>query len=347
MMKLLKKFLGGLFLLAALSGSATAAEVSGTSENKVVVAYVTSWTERMPDPSLMTHINYAFGLVNETFDGVEIGNEPRFANIAMLKKDAPHLNVLLSVGGWGAGRFSEMAASDSLRTAFAADCARIVEKYDIDGIDIDWEYPGSSAAGISSSENDRDNFTLLMRDIRKAIGPDKLLTLAGAATPEYIDFRAIMPYVDFVNLVTYDMANAPLHHAALYKSENTPDMTCDSSVKAHIAAGVPAGRLVLGMPFYGRAAQGQQGSNYKNINNRIPEGGSVVFDEVAMVPYVADADGTMVMGFENPASIGMKCDYIDANGLLGAMYWEYNNDNDEKELATAVWNGINRQRTRP
>lgn len=346
-MKFLKKFLGVLFLLAALSGSVRAAEISETTGNKVVVAYVTSWTERMPDPSLMTHINYAFGLVNETFDGVDIGNEPRFAKIAKLKKDAPHLNVLLSVGGWGAGRFSEMAASDSLRTAFAADCARIVEKYDIDGIDIDWEYPGSSAAGISSSEDDRDNFTLLMRDIRKAIGPDKLLTLAGAATPEYIDYRAIMPYVDFVNLMTYDMANAPLHHAALYKSVNTPDMTCDSSVKAHIAAGVPVGRLVLGMPFYGRAAQGQQGSNYKNINNRIPEGGSVVFDEVAMVPYVADADGTMVMGFENPASIGMKCDYIDANGLLGAMYWEYNNDNDEKELATAVWNGINRQRTRP
>ena len=244
--------------MASLVGCKSAADAQNDyiKEDKVVAAYVTSWSDVMPDPALLTHVNYAFGGVNETFDGVSIANEPRFAQIVDIKKTKPELKVLLSIGGWGSGRFSEMAANDSLRNSFAKDCARIVNDYGIDGIDIDWEYPGSSAAGISSSENDKENFTLLMRDIRSAIGDDKLLTLASACTPEYIDFRAVMPYVDFVNLMTYDMGNAPLHHAALYQSENTPEMTCESSVKAHIAAGVPAGRLVLGLPFYGKAAVG-------------------------------------------------------------------------------------------
>ncbi|EKC62552.1 protein containing Glycoside hydrolase, family 18, catalytic domain protein, partial [human gut metagenome] len=78
-----------------------------------------------------------------------------------------------------------------------------------DGIDIDWEYPTSNAAGISSSPDDTKNFTLLMRDIRKAIGPKKLLTLATVASGEYIDFQAILPYIDFVNIMSYDMGNAP------------------------------------------------------------------------------------------------------------------------------------------
>ena len=88
----------------------------------MVVAYVTSWTDVQPDPSVMTHINYAFGHVNNTFDGVRIDNPDRLRAISGLKQQNPKLKVLLSVGGWGSGRFSEMAATDSTRRAFAADC---------------------------------------------------------------------------------------------------------------------------------------------------------------------------------------------------------------------------------
>ena len=346
-MKLRNKLFAAACIMASLVGCKSAADAQNDyiKEDKVVAAYVTSWSDVMPDPALLTHVNYAFGGVNETFDGVSIANEPRFAQIVDIKKTKPELKVLLSIGGWGSGRFSEMAANDSLRNSFAKDCARIVNDYGIDGIDIDWEYPGSSAAGISSSENDKENFTLLMRDIRSAIGDDKLLTLASACTPEYIDFRAVMPYVDFVNLMTYDMGNAPLHHAALYQSENTPEMTCESSVKAHIAAGVPAGRLVLGLPFYGKGAVGEHGADYRNIT--VPEGGSIVFDSVAMVPYVADATGKMVLGFDNAESIAAKCRFVDENGLLGAMYWDYAGDNNEKELATTVYNAISGQEVLP
>ena len=67
---------------------------------RVVVAYVTSWSDVMPDPQYMTHINYAFGHVDSTFDAVRIDNPDRLRAIAALKKGSPSLNVMLSVGGW-------------------------------------------------------------------------------------------------------------------------------------------------------------------------------------------------------------------------------------------------------
>ncbi len=192
-----------------------------TLSDKVVVAYVTSWSTVMPDPQYMTHINYAFGHVSESFDGVGIANEARLRSIVtMLKNKGAKTKILLSIGGWGSGRFSEMAADNTLRESFAADCMRVIEEYGLDGVDIDWEYPTSNVAGISASPDDTQNFTLMMRDIRAAIGKDKLLTLATAAGAGYIDFRGIDPYIDFVNIMAYDMGNPPQHHAALYNSPN-------------------------------------------------------------------------------------------------------------------------------
>ena len=128
---------------------------------RVVVAYVTAGKNDVPDPTVMTHINYAFGTVNETFNGVNIQDPDRLKMIVGLKQQNPKLKVLLSIGGWTAGRFSEMAATKENRSAFAKDCKRIVEEFGLDGIDMDWEYPSSSEAGISSSPDDIDNFTLL------------------------------------------------------------------------------------------------------------------------------------------------------------------------------------------
>ena len=88
-------------------------------KDKIVVAYVMSGNNLLPNPFLMTHINYAFGRVNNSFDGITIAHEQRFREIAALKKINPRLKVVLSVGGWGAGNFSEMAADPNLRKRFA------------------------------------------------------------------------------------------------------------------------------------------------------------------------------------------------------------------------------------
>ena len=101
------------------------------SGKKIVVAYVTSWSKIMPDAKMMTHINYAFGHVNDTFDGVRVDNPERLKQIVALKKENPELKVLISIGGWGSGRFSEMAAGDKSRKSFAKDCQRVVKEVQV------------------------------------------------------------------------------------------------------------------------------------------------------------------------------------------------------------------------
>lgn len=310
--------------------------VAASRDSKVVVAYVTSWSEVMPDPQYMTHINYAFGHVNESFNGVKIDNEERLRQIVDLRKQKPELKVLLSIGGWGSGRFSEMAANDEYRRAFAADCDRVVKEFALDGIDIDWEYPTSSMANISSSPDDTENFTLLMQDIRAAIGNEKELTLATVASARYIDFKAILPSVDFVNIMAYDMASAPKHHSALYPSGHSGDITSDGAVTAHLKAGVPPSKLVMGMPFYGRGGDGYPSfQDYNKVGNTDTQY-TEKWDEVAQVPYLADKNDTLVFGFENPRSLAIKCQYILDKDLLGGMYWDYSGDNEQGDLCRTV-----------
>lgn len=337
-MKKIKMMMAAALGVLVSCGSVKSGEeaIAASRESKVVVAYVTSWSEVMPDPQYMTHINYAFGHVNESFNGVKIDNEERLRQIVDLRKQKPELKVLLSIGGWGSGRFSEMAANDEYRRAFAADCDRVVKEFALDGIDIDWEYPTSSMANISSSPDDTENFTLLMQDIRAAIGNEKELTLATVASARYIDFKAILPSIDFVNIMAYDMASAPKHHSALYPSGHSGDITSDGAVTAHLKAGVPPSKLVMGMPFYGRGGDGYPSfQDYNKVGNTDTQY-TEKWDEVAQVPYLADKNDTLVFGFENPRSLAIKCQYILDKDLLGGMYWDYSGDNEQGDLRRTV-----------
>ena len=249
----------------------------------VVAAYVTGWNADMPLPdcSVLTHINYAFGNVNKTFDGVTIQRPDRLRELAALKKDHS-IYVVLSIGGWTAGGFSEMASTDKRRKAFARDCKRIVKDYGLDGIDIDWEYPSSSEAGISSSPADIDNFTLLIRELRKALGKDYLLSCATIADGRFVDFKAIEPYVDLVNIMMYDVGNPPYHHAALYRSEMSGRVTAQEALQAHLDAGMPVNKLVLGVPFYGRSVKGFGDTSFGALVKRTDV--TRMWDDVAKVP---------------------------------------------------------------
>ena len=309
------------------------------SNKPYIVAYVTSWSASVPDTRYVTHINYAFGHVNERFDGLKIDNESRLTEIAQLKRYSPTLKVLLSVGGWGSGRFSEMAANETTRNLFAADCKRVVDQFNLDGIDIDWEYPTSSAAGISSSPGDKENFTLLMTSIRRAIGADRLLTLASVATANYIDFKAIEPVVDFVNIMTYDMGRPPVHHAPLYRSHLVRGLSVHECVEAHVQAGMPLTKLTMGIPFYGHGKEYLPDFiDYKDIMKL--EGYGWRWDDKALVPYITNDRGRIVCTYEDPRSIAVKCSYILEKGMLGGMYWEYDGDDTTGTLRKAVFEGV-------
>ena len=295
--------------------------------NRVVVAYVTAGTTEIPDPTLMTHINYAFGTVNKTFNGVDIQKPERLRVIAGLKQQNPDLKVLLSIGGWTAGRFSEMAATKQNRTAFAKDCKRIVDEFELDGIDIDWEYPSSSEAGISSSPDDIDNFTLLMKELRRVLGKQKLLTIATICTAKYIDFKKCLPYLDLVNVMSYDMSDPnKAHHAALYPSPISGYCTGSEAVEAHLKAGVPKEKLVMGMPFYQKGRRQDAGVDEYLRTGILPVGYTRQWSDVAQADYIANEKGEFVWAYETTRSLGSICQYILDNNLRGGMYWEYSND---------------------
>ncbi len=302
------------------------------AEAKRIVGYVTSWSDIMPDPKSVTNINYAFGHVTDTFDGVKIDNPSRLKEIVALKKKNRKLEVQLSVGGWGSGNFSEMAADPEKRKAFATACRDIVVEYDLDGIDIDWEYPGSGAAGISHSPDDKDNYILLMKDLREALGTEKLLTLASPTTVGFYEFKPLLPYVDFINIMAYDLNRPPYHHSSLFRSELSGDMTADEGVRAHIDAGIPAEKIILGVPFYGHGKKGEQQDFIKFRDIRASEGNVEKFDSKAGVPYIVNDAGEMEITYDNPESLKLKCEYVNANNLGGIMFWEFSGDTDKGDL---------------
>lgn len=304
--------------------------------SKRIVGYVTSWSKTLPDPKLLTNINYAFGHVTDSFDGVRIDNASRLKDVVALKKKNPNLQVQLSIGGWGSGNFSEMAADPEKREAFARDCRRVVDDYGLDGIDIDWEYPGSSAGGISSSKADKDNYVLLMKDLREALGQKALLTLASPATVGFYEFKPIMPYVDFVNIMAYDLNRPPYHHSSLFRSPLSGDMTADEGVRAHISGGVPVDKIVLGVPFYGHGDKDTYPDfvNYNKLEKK--DGLKEMYDEKACVPYYVDEAGNMVMTFEDKKSLQRKAEYVTQNGLGGIMIWEVSGDTDKHDLMKTI-----------
>ena len=302
----------------------------------VIVGYAVSWENSLPDPALLTHINYAFALINNDFETLNIQKEGRLKLMVALKKQNPALKVLLSIGGWGAGNFSEMAANETHRKAFARNCLNAVTKYSLDGIDIDWEYPTSSSAGISSSPEDTKNFTLLMKDLRETLGNDRLLTMASASNAKYVDFKEAVQYMNFVNVMTYDMGHPPKHNSALYRSSMSSE-SCDESVNKHLSAGVPLEKIVLGIPFYGHGDGKAFGDDvdYKDI--KIDQSKySIQWDDAAKVPYVTDATGKMVLNYDDAQSVGLKAEYARDKKLAGAMYWNIEADDASYTLGHAV-----------
>mgnify|MGYP000038815861 FL=1 len=122
---------------------------------------------REEDVRALTVINIAFGLIR---DG-EVVWDAKDARDGMvsIRKSNPELKIVLSVGGWGADGFSQAARTKEGRERFAASALAIVKEYGLDGIDIDWEYPGTSLAGIASDRSDKENYTLLLAELRKTL----------------------------------------------------------------------------------------------------------------------------------------------------------------------------------
>lgn len=301
-----------------------------------IVTYVWNGGETMPDPSLMTTINYAFANVNDTRDGVIINNEERFRSIVDLKKVNPDLKVLLCIGGNCESGLSEMSADSLKRASLAGDCARIIKEYGIDGIDFDWEFPG----GPGGTPDDYKNFAKVLKAVRDSIGDDKLLTLAAGGDLAGMDVNnvgAFLDVLDYVNVMAYDLSGTPdTHHTVLYRSPITGWRSVDEVVEDYVNHGVPFDKMMLGLGIYGRG-DGTHYSQWTNSETAKPyDDLTEEWDSVGMVPYIADANGVLTVGYENERSLKIKCDYLKEKGFKGAMIWRTELDLDSMQLARTV-----------
>lgn len=334
-------------------------------EGRVVIAYVTYYGTAIPNANLFTNLNYAFAelyIEDGVYKGFKLqGEESRFQQIVNLKKDNPDLKISISFSDVKenpdnplGGGFSLLAKSGTYRKEFAKDCKAFLQKWGIDGVEMDWEFPGLSWSGNANDYDvavDVANHVLLMKDLRETLGSSYLLTYAGyckdkenvAGGSRYIDIAAVAPYVDFVNIMTYDLAEAPHHQSAL--SDPSAFSDCTRAVQTYLDAGMPANKLVLGIPFYGRHSfsTAPTAINYKAIIQLDKQSYKIDnWDASASVPYVT-YNGEYYCGYDNEESISIKGEWLLGKGMKGMMYWDYDGDDSANTLARAVWQSTMKQ----
>jgi chitinase len=289
--------------------------------------------------------------------------------LTSLRARNPDLKILVSVGGWTwSGGFSDAALTVKSRRRFVKSAVDFVRRHGLDGFDVDWEYPGLVGAGNVHRPEDKENFTALMAGLRAALdkegtrrGRRYLLTFAAGASDDFLEHTqmdAVQASVDYVNLMTYDFRGAdwsPLagHHSNLFANPADPEpRSADGAVRAFLAAGVPAGKLVLGVPFYGRAwgevepaGDGlyQPGrpprerieTSYGSLAALASQPGWVRrWDAVAQSPFLWNAERRLFVAYDDPESLRVKSRYIRERGLAGAMFWEYGADPSGALLGT-------------
>ena len=316
--------------------------------NPIVMEYVLGNPTNV-DAQLLDAVIYAFVEIKP--DGTLYVPTPRFLKqLVDLKAEKPSLKVIAAIGGWGNDGFSDAALTPASRYDFAKQANQIVKDYGLDGIDIDWEYPGSSAAGIKSRPSDRENFTLLLTALRDVLGDDMWLSVAGTGDKAYINSSVqidkIAPIIDYFNLMSYDFtagetgSKGKKHHANLYDSSlSLPGYSVDSMIRNLQDAGMPSEKILLGVPFYGRLgssitkAYDELRKNYINKN-----GYEFKFDKDAQVPYLIK-DGEFAMSYENALSIFLKAQYVLKNCLGGIFSWTSTYD-QANILANAMYQGI-------
>jgi chitinase len=322
----------------------------------------------------LTHINYAFAKISESGEVVldEHVASPHFSQLQALKARNPKLKIILSIGGWGADNFSPVAFNGATRQKFAASAIAVMHRYALDGLDLDWEYPGQPGPGIKFLDEDKENFTELLKtlrqqldassDERKRLGSDRYtLSIATAAGEKYFqhtEMERLHPFVDWINIMAYDLAGVwsktTAHHAGLFGM--LPSPSAESYVKQHLAAGIPARKLILGVPFYGRAWCGVDVKNnglhqpLEGYVGSLPystlvrdyidrQGFNRQWDSAAHAPFLWSPTSGVFITYEDPESLREKARFAMQHHLGGIMYWEHSSDPDEI-LLTALFDSL-------
>lgn len=362
----LLSFITLIIIFATCNNPDTQESVSSPYPEHVVIAYVAGF--RTPDfnrieGDKLTHINYAFANIS---DGRVVAGRPsdsqHFQALQDLRSRYPHLKLLISVGGWSwSDHFSDAALTPASREIFAQSALDFMLKHKLDGVDLDWEYPGQRGEDNVFRPEDKQNFTLMLAAVREKLdaqsdaegraGHDRyLLTIASGANQRYLDHTEMSQahqYLDYVNIMTYDYytggSSLAGHHTNLFHSStDAPHQSGAQAVQEHLDAGIPAEKLVLGAAFYGRGWKinstepllyqppKEPGFSfpYREIVELIDHHGyQRKWDDAAKAPYLWQPDSAAVITYDDPESLSYKCDFLKSSGLAGIMFWEYSHDN--------------------
>ena len=336
-------------------------------DRKLIIGYVPGFRgvldELAIDANKLTHINYAFVDVKDSMAWLTNMETDtiNFRLLNQLKEINPDLRILISIGGWSwSGNFSDAVLTPDSRSKFAKTSVKIVEDYDLDGVDIDWEYPGQRGDNNVFRPEDKQNYTLMFKAIRKELdalsevtGKYYELTTAVGGNYKYIahtEMHKAVRYLDFVNLMTYDYytsGDSAGHHSNLYPPEDyDEDASAHKTFQIFRDAGVPAEKLVLGVPFYGRSwimksaekhginmpVEGRaRGGGYTYIKDSLVNKKGFVryWDENAKAPYLFNTETNQLVVYDDEESVKLKCEYVIENNMAGLMFWQYASDPKE------------------
>jgi chitinase len=348
-------------LALALSGCAATAPAPDRQPRSSfrVIGYASTRTNfQTINPRHLTHINYAFAKVRGddlvVFENADAAED--LAKLRALKAGNPALKVILSIGGWGAEWFSDAALTAESRCRFASSAVALMRQHGLDGLDIDWEYPGQAGAGNRNRPEDKQNFTLLLEELRRELdrsgGGTLSIASSGGRYFRYTEMDKLHAHLDWINVMAYDMAGGwsrgTEHHAPLHGEDSA-----EAYIRQHLAAGIPASKIVVGVPFYGRMWKWV-------VNRQSPTGLGEPFDwfvpdvpwsalerdylgtferkwdEAAKAPFLWDAASGTFISYEDPRSLAEKARFVKQQGLGGIMFWEHRHDPSETLLAAVA-----------
>ncbi len=335
-----------------------------------IIAYATGKAETIKQYPVnkLTHIIYSFlKMQNATLAFVDSTQQNTVEQLVALKKTNPDLKIMVSIGGWGACSFcSDMFSTEAQRQQFAKTTVTLFKQYGIDGLDLDWEYPAIEGfPGHKFDATDKYNFTELIKALRNEMGNDYLLTFAAGGFIKYleesVDWDAVTPLVDFINLMTYDLvggyATVTGHHTPLHGY--LPDQESTSKcVNWLLDKKIPSKKLIIGAAMYARVwehvpetnhglYQGgkfKRGVAYSDFTSYFSDtsGFKYYWDPKAKAPYQYNAAKKLFATFDNKCSIKEKVKFIRKKKLGGIMFWELAQDLKQDGLVGEMERRLNR-----
>jgi chitinase len=281
--------------------------------------------------------------------------------LVALKKKNPRLKILLSLGGWGGCKTcSDVFSSDSGRLEFAGSVLDLTNYFHTDGVDLDWEFPALAAYPEHPfNVEDKVNFTSLIQTLRKKLGKSKEISVICAGVSPFLegslDLPDIAPYVDRINLMTYDLIGSKTHfsghHTPLY-STSWQAASADHALHYLDSLKIPHNKICIGSAFYGReylviSNQGdglqqpaifQKFITMEDIRKDYTDADGYIthWDSVAMAAYKYNDQNKIFITYDDERSVAAKVKYVKDKKLNGIFFWEMRLDRPEQGLMDVI-----------